>query len=156
MLGLIPQGGEINGVRYWKHGFGAMLRDAGQPLETAGTVNIDVNFGALDRTVYIFNLGDISVFARSLNWSQPSRLQVEHACFRLVGDGVLQGPTTPSTDPRTRWNGCWSFDPQLGEVVGNDQDDGPATLERLRRALEALGPQRDRKALERDYVPFDD
>jgi len=152
----IGQGGEINGVKYWKHGFGAMLRDAKRPPDIAGTVNIDVHFGELDRpAAYIFNTGDIDIFARSLNRPEPSVSLIEGACFRLVRARVLRGPTTPSTDPVTRWShNHWSFKPNVGDMPEPQIDVG-AKRETLRLAVEGLGPPRD-MAFKWEYAPFED
>lgn len=163
LSGRISQGGEINGVKYWKHGFGAMLRDAKRPPEIPGTVDVDTAFGALDRpTSYIFDAHGVTEFARSLSFPEPSELQVEDACIRLVRAGVLHGTSIPSTDPSSRWSsGCWSFQPPIGDGVGHQERDSRANLQALRLALESLGPRRHKVVFEWDEVrivndPFQD
>ena len=46
LSGRIRQRGEINGVRYARHGFGAFPRDAKRPPGIPGTVDLDIKFGA--------------------------------------------------------------------------------------------------------------
>ena len=161
MCGRIPQQGEINGVEYWKHGFGSTLRDAKRPPEIPGTVDLDIKFGELDRpTAYIFDAGCIAGFAGSLYLPGPSELQVERACIRLVRAGVLHGTATPSLVPRRRhWH--WSFDPHAGNTVGHQGQDVAAKSEALLLAVERLGPKRHKTAFEWHEVrivtdPFED
>jgi len=163
LSGRIRQAGQINGVKYWKHGFGAMLRDAKRPPEIPGTVDIDIKFGELDRpTRYIFHAGCIREFARSLTLPEPPELEVERACIELVRAGVLHGTATPSLDPRSRWsNGHWSFDPHVGDPVGPQERDVASKRNALRLAVERLGPPRHRTAFEWHEVrivddPFED
>jgi hypothetical protein len=149
--GRIPQGGEINGVKYWKHGFGAMLRDAKRPPRIPGTVDIDIKFG-LDRpTSYIFDAGCIRAFARSLKLPQPSELQVERACIGLVHAGVLDGTSTASMDRRSHSSdGSWSFNPRIDDALESQGPDFAAKA--LGRAVENLGPPRHRTIFESDEV----
>ena len=105
LSGRIRQGGEINRVRYERHGFGVFLRDARRPPEIPGTVDLDIKFGELDlAAAYIFHAGCITRFARSLNLPEPAELEVERACIELVHAGVLAGTSTPSIDPSSRWS----------------------------------------------------
>jgi hypothetical protein len=159
--GRIRQGGEINGVKYWKHGFGAMLRDAKRPPRIPGTVDIDIKFGQLDQpTCYIFDAGCIRAFARSLNLPQPSELQVERACIGLVRAGVLDGTSTASMDRKSHWSdGSWSFKPRIDDALESQGPDFAAKA--LRRAVESLGPPRHKTVFEWDEVrivndPFED
>ena len=161
LSGRIRQGGQINGVKYWKHGFGAKLRDAKCPPDVPGTVDIDIRSDEFDwPTRYIFHAGCITEFARSLTLPEPSALQVERACIELVRAGVLHGTATPSPDPR--WSdGHWSFDPHVGDHVGPQERDVAAKRNALRLAVERLGPPRHRTSFEWHEVrivndPFED
>ena len=160
LSGRIRQGGEINGVRYLRHGFGVFLRDAKRPPEIPGTVDLDIKFGELDlAAAYIFHAGCITRFARSLNLREPAELEVERACIELVHAGLLDDTPTPAID---RWSdGHWSFDPHLGDLVGPQGRDLTAKRGALRLAVESLGPPRHKTAFEWDEVrivnePFED
>lgn len=150
LSGRIAQGAEINGVKYWKHGFGTMLRDAKRPPRIPGTVDIDTNFGQLDRpTSYIFDAECIRAFARSLNLPQPSELQVERACLRLVRAGVLDGTSTAAVAPSSQWSdGSWSFSPRIDDAPESHGRDFAAKRQAMRRAVASLGPPQHKTIFE--------
>lgn len=149
MYGLIDQGGEINGVKFWRHGLGAMLKDGRTPLQIPGKVDVDVDVelrrdpDGLTSTHYKIRPDCVQYFARSLDRPVPSEMEIERACIRLVDKGVLLGTFTPTGQPdarrsRGKW---WIRSPLIGPKRNEPGDAAPNLISELGRFFTALNIQ---------------
>jgi hypothetical protein len=147
MYGLIDQGGEVNGVKFWRHGLGAMLKDGRTPMQIPGKVDVDIKLGRDPEgsmsTFYEIRPHCVQYFARSLDRRVPSEMEFERACISLVDKGVLLGSRTPTGQPDGRWtSGRWWIRSPLIDRRRNELGDAaPNLISELRRFFMALNIQ---------------
>src|ERR1700694_459451 len=163
MHGLIDQSGEPNGVKFWRHGLGAMLKDGRTPLQIPGKVDVDVELvrdpEGLTSTHYEIRPHCVQYFAQSLARRVPSAMEIERACIRLVDKGVLLGTFTPTGQPDARWSTgkWWIRSPLFGPKRNVPGDAAPNHISELHRFFTALNVEvkpRRLKPLSWDDVRF--